>query len=885
MHRKSILPALACLAAGATLGAQAPERGVATVNALVSGLTVTPRVLIVGARPTDADADLIAWLARGHHVETAYLSLTRGESALNYTGREATAALGAVHVQEALAARAIDGGEQFFTRAYDFGPARNAEDAFAHWDHATLLGDAVAIARTFRPQVIITLFRGDSAERDGHRQVSALIARELYDAAGDTLRYPVAKYGMPWTPLSLYEPGGSVTFDSGEYDRILGRTYADIASESRAQLRSFGFATAPWERTGARYWHRTSVRGADSLAVRDSMSFFFGVDTSFRRLQQNTPWEMVSTGRRPLVVQLPALLAEADSARAALDLAHPASVIPHLKRVVELASAARVLLRSCGHPTRDAASALSNTKCRAEWLDVDASLDLVLQRASDALLAAAGIVVEAVADREFLASGDTARVVVTVFNHGDLPVSVNDVSIAGGIAVRMGAAFRIAPHDSVRIMRNIVTLPYAHPWWIFKRKDDFYPSSTMAINGLPQPTVLMRDFRAQGIAIPEAIRRLSDVTTTITIGMTTVTSSAGDVRFRAADPLLGVRTRPISGVPAVTLDFERALSWAEAGKPLSRPLRVTLTSFSDHPQTFHLNAGLAGKVSIDSAPPMITLAPHEAREVTLRLHGRPDTSHFDLGVTGVTASDTFTVGFRTAQYSYLPPLHFFRESALRVQGVDAHVPRRLSVAYIRGAGDDADVALKEIGIPVYVFNAEGLTRFDLAGVSTVVIGPDAFRVDRNLVTQMPRLLDFVRRGGTLVILPNPEAVASSGILPFPVAFAQPVAEGVTHRVVPVAVIEPRSRLLTWPNIIEPADWMAWTGARAAEVPTAADPRYQPVVEMHDPRQPENRNTILSAPLGTGRLVYTSLTLTQQVMGGSPGALRLFVNLLSAGVQE
>ena len=864
--------------------AQAPDRSVQALHALVAGLTVTPRVLIVGARPTDADADLIAWLARGHHVQTAYLSLTRGESALNYTGREATAALGAVHVQEALAARAIDGGEQFFTRAYDFGPARNAEDAFSHWDHLTLLGDAVAIARTFRPQVIIALFRADSIERDGHRQVSAIIARELFDAAADTVRFPAAKFGMPWTPESLHEPGGSITFDAGEFDRIAGRTPADLAAESRAQLRSFGFAMPPWERTGPSHWHRAAVRGADSLAGADSTSVFFGVDTSFRRLQRNTPYEMVSTGRRPLVVQLPAILAESDSARAALDLAHPATVIPHLKRVVELASAARILLRSCGHPARDAASSLSNTRCRAEWLDVDASLDLVLQRASDALLIASGITIEAVADREFVASGDTARVVVTVYNHGETPISVNDVSITGGIAVRMGAAFRVAAHDSVRIMRNVVTLPYAHPWWIFKRNDDFYPSSTMALDGVPRPAVLLRDFKAQGIAIPETIRRLSDVTTTITIDRTTVTSSAGDVRFRAADPVLGVRARPISGVPPVTLDFERALAWAEAGKSLSRPLRVTLTSFSDRPQTFQLRTGLPGKVSVDSQPPSITLAPHEAREVTLRLHGRPDTSHYDLGATGVTPADTFAVGFRTAQYSYLPPLHFFREAALRVQGVDANVPRRLTVAYIRGAGDDADVALKEIGIPVYVLNTEGLTRFDIAAVSTVVIGPDAFRMDRNLVTQMPRLLEFVRKGGTLVILPNPDAVSAGGVLPWPVSYAQPLAEGVTQRAVPVTALEPRSRLLAWPNVIGTADWMAWSGARAASMPSVVDPRYVSAVEMHDPKQPQNRNALLSATLGRGHLIYTSLALTQQVQGGVPGALRILVNLMSAGLE-
>jgi len=865
--------------------AHAQERGVAQLHALVNGLTVTPRVLLIGARPTDADADLIAWLARGHHIQTGYLSLTRGESAPNYTGLETGATLGAIHVQEMLAARAIDGGEQYFTRAYDVGPTRNVAETYVQWDHSNLLGDVVAVVRAFRPHVIIARYRADTADGDGQRQVSAILAREVFDAARDTVRFSTKDYGMPWSPTSVYEPGPGVSTDSREFDHTVGRTFADIAIDSRSQLRSFGFASPPWQRPPVIRLRRVTTRVTDPATADSASALFAGIDTSFARLQWNVPPEGGRDSGRNLVTQMPGLLLWADSARAALDLQRPAAVIPYLKRVVELSSAARVLLRSCRHPARDAAASFSNTKCQPQWLDLDASLDLMQRRAGDALLIAAGITFESVADREFLASGDTAVVTITITNNGDASVSVNDVSVTNAIPVRMTDVVRVPAHASVQVVRSVTSMAYAHPWWIWKRENNFYPSSITALDGVPRPAIFMRDFGIGGIAVPENIRRLSDVTVTLTMGMTTLTSSIGTVSYRTADPVLGVRDRAMSGVPPVTLTFERALEWAQAGKPLKKDVRVILKSFSDKPQRFALKpASPAGIVRMESLPPSVTLAPHDAREASFQLRGAaPAAMRYDLGLLGLAPPDTFEVGFRTAQYSYLPPLHFFRGTTVSVQVVDIEIPSRLSVAYVRGAGDDADVALKGLGVPTYVLNNEGLTRFDLEGISTVVIGPDALRVDRGLLMQGPRLSEFARKGGTVVILANPDAASQPGVLPFSVSYAQPNADQVTREDAPVVMTDATTRLLTWPNVIRPADWKNWVGARALALPTTADARYARPLETHDPGQKDNRNAILVATVGRGRIIYTSLTLTQQISNAVPGAMRLLVNMLSAGL--
>ena len=905
MPLRSIVAAALVLTAAPCLRGQ--ERGAFHLHELVRGLTVTPRVLIIGAGPADADADLIAWLARGHSVQTGYLALTRSESRPNFTGVESGPSLGAVHVEETLAARRHDGGEQYFTRAYDFGVARDPAEVFAQWDHRTLLGDMVRIVRSFRPHVIVAHVARDtssggavwqkchtgpvsqrptgactaaaSAEHDGQQQATAMLAREAYDDAADTTRFPTRGYGPAWSAQAFYEPGGSVSIDAREFDPLRGTSYADDASDSRSQLRSLGFDAPPWQSSGIVQLRRVASRTAASADGAAGHSIFDGIDTTFARLL---------TGGPPGAVRLlPQLLATADSARRLLDLEHPIRIAGLLGHAYELASAARKNLRMCGHPSRDLATSAGSRAgaCDPRWLDFDASIDLVQQRAADAWLAAAGISVESIAHREFLAAGDTAAVSITIFNHGDSTLRVNDVTVSGAVPVRMAEAIRIEAHSSVRVERSVTTLAYAHPWWIWKRDANFFPPSTTPLDGVARLGFQVMDWSASSITIPEGMRRLSDVTATLTLGGATVSASVGQILYRSADPVLGTSARAVSGVPAVTLGFERALEWARAGRPVKRQLRVALKSYSDRPQSFALRPALSGgAIRLDSLP-SVALGPREWRETAVLLRGTPGQMRYELGLNGIAARDTFASGFRTAQYIYLPPLHFFRGSAVYLQGVDVEIPARLAVAYVRGAGDDADVALKQLGIPVWALNNEGLLRFDLGAASTVVIGPDAFLIDPGLAGQRARLNEFVRKGGTLVVMSNQQAATQSGILPFPVSFATPVAERVTRANAPVTAIDPRARVITWPNVIRPPDWSEWTGARALSVPTTADPRYATIVEMHDANQPGNRNTILVGAMGKGRVIYTTLALTQQITNGVPGAMRLFVNLLSAGLSD
>ena len=869
--RRILACSIAFLVSPVALVAQ--ESGPARLSALVKGVTVTPRVLLIGSAPDEADADLIAWLARGHQVETAYLSLTRGENQPNYAGAEAGAAVGAVRAQEALAARAIDGGEQYFTHAYDFGSARNASDALRHWEHTKILGDVVTVVRAFRPHVIVARFAGDTSVHDGKRQLSAMLAREAFDVAADTFQYNVAGYGLPWAVSSVFGPGTGITIDARELDRMIGATYADIASLSRAQHRTSGFATPPWDGTGVVQLRQVATRDGDHPATT---GIFDGVDTTFARLTVSAPADLARL--------LPAIGAYADSARRQLDVEHPATVVAHLARLSELVSSARNLLHGCRHPSpRAALTIVTYRPCTASQLDLDASLDLMVARTSEALINAAGIALTSVADREFVATGDTARVTITVWNHGESRVRVNDVAVTGGIAERMEQAVEVPAHGSVVLERMVTHLSDAHPWWMWKREENFFPYSTVGLDGVARSDVVPKNFAIDDVALPDAMRTVSEAVVTLTVGMTTITSSTRPIAFRSADPMLGVRDRAVSGVPPITLGFERTMEWAVAGKPLKKQVRLIARSFSDRARTFALRTPPGGSaVRLDSLPRAVTLNPHEARELSITLKGTPAQMRYELPLAGMTGAEQFTSGFRSAQYTYLTPIHFFRKSNLYVQGVNVDIPPRLTVAYVRGAGDDIDIALKQLGIPTYSFNAEGLLRFGLEGISTLVFGPDAFRVDPNLAGMSDRFAEFMRKGGTIVMLTNPAALSLPGVVPYPLAVTAPYPDQVSLPNAPVAPIA-KSRLMTWPNSITAADWTEWVGDRATSIPSVVDPRYEHVLEMHDPGEPPNRNALLVAAVGNGRFIYSSITFPQQVTNGVPGAMRLFINLLSAGL--
>ncbi len=243
------------------------------------------RVLWIAAHPDDEDTNLIAWLARGRNVETAYMSLTRGDGGQNLIGNELGEALGVIRTEELLAARRIDGAHQYFGREYDFGFSKSAEETLRHWPRDSVLNDVMTVMRAFRPHIVITTFSGTPRDGHGHHQVSAIIAREAYERAADTVRFPVSRFGRPWMPLKLYRlarfspQDRTLAINVGEYNPYLGLSYQEIAADSRSQHKSQGEGTLRRKGVVYDYLMREDSR-VPAPPAKEEQSIFAGLDTT-----------------------------------------------------------------------------------------------------------------------------------------------------------------------------------------------------------------------------------------------------------------------------------------------------------------------------------------------------------------------------------------------------------------------------------------------------------------------------------------------------------------------------------------------------------------------------------------------------------------------------
>ncbi len=836
--------------------------GATTIAHAVNGFGTTSRVLMIGAHPDDEDTALISWLARGRQVETAYLSLTRGDGGQNLIGNELGEALGAIRTEELLAARRIDFGRQYFTRAYDFGYSKDSAETLEHWPRETLLGDVVRVIRTFRPHVIVAVFSGTARDGHGHHQVSGVLARDAYELAMDTARFPVAEFGSVWTPAKFYRAarfspqGSTVRMNIGEFDVISGRSYGEIAGESRSQHKSQGFGAA--ERRGVLYDYlrREATRVNAETDAHAEQSLFDGIDTTWARHREaaRTP------ALRAVVDSIPVL---ARQARSLLDLQAPSVIVPTLARAVALLEAALIDTpcrlwmprRPCDQPASDLAS----------------SVRIAHERATTALVAAAGIQLEALSDRAFLAFGDTAEATLRVDNRGAWPVTVHGFTPNNALAPTDTLPYVVAADSSAVFTRRLSGARPEGAWWLMtQRQTDM--------------------FSAIGWQAEDQ-RSATQATLRLEVAGTAFTYRVAPLMQRKVDPVKGEVRIPLTAVPAVSLLFDRTLEIARANTTIDRVVRLQVRSYSTRPRTVKLTFALPPGVTSDALPDTMTLGPMEEREIAIAMRGQLGEGKFPLTVVASeeAADDpggqfngtvTYAAGFFTLEYPHIRPVVLFRPSGVWVQGVVTELPTAGPVAYIPGVSDDVSSILRQLDVRVMDIAPEQIAGVDLSQFKVVVLGPRVYQRSPGLEAFNGRLMEFARNGGTVVVQYGQAEMQRTGMLPYMVEMMPP--ERVTIEDVPVRFLDPQARVLTTPNRLDELDFGGWMQERAIYMPTASDTAWKTPVEMNDPGEPPNRHAILVAQVGRGTYVYTTLSLFRQLPAGVPGAIRLFMNLLSAG---
>ncbi|HKP16408.1 MAG TPA: PIG-L family deacetylase [Gemmatimonadaceae bacterium] len=852
---------LLCLAAPRLLSAQ--ERGAVALGEAVAGLDVTGRVLLIGAHPDDEDTQLLTWLARGRQVETAYLSLTRGDGGQNLIGNELGSLLGMIRTEELLAARRVDGGRQFFTRAYDFGFSKTAEETYTHWVKDSILRDVVTVVRAFRPQIIVAVFSGTPRDGHGHHQVSGLLAREVFDAAADTVRFPrSATLGLgAWVPAKFYRAqrfnpsDATLSMNVGELSPFRGMTFAEIASVSRSQHLSQGFGALQRRGTSLDYVKLEASHVSPPIVRETSM--FETLGAAWGRFTG-------ATLRPPARAALDSLPDAVAAVRRVESLIAPAPMVEPLARLLRLLATVRAEL-PC---SRNGLAA----GCTGADGDLAISIETAERRAQTALLAAAGVLVEATAPRELVAVGDTLPVTVSIYNQGK-----QEIRFTGASAWTMtdvgppptGQPVVLAPDSSSRASITISSPRSSYPWWMARpRVGDMFT--------LPPRT----DEEATYLAIGE--ERLFDThaKAALVIAGVPVVVDASPVIYRFADPARGELRRPVASVPPISVRFDGELELARAGVPINRAFVVHLQSATDVPKPVTLSITVPKGLTADSATRRVALAPFGQATMTFQVRGILPAGDHNIQAVATSGEENYGIGWSALEYGHIRPLRYYRYASVRMVAVPAALPRNPRIAYLQGVGDNVGPLLGQLGMQVTTIAASDFATADLSTFGAIVVGPRAFAASPVLAASSSRLHAFARAGGTVVVQYGQLEMQVPGLLPFPITIEQR-AQRVTDENAVVTILDPSSRLLTYPNRITANDFAGWVQERSLYMPATADPHWARLMEMHDPGEPPNQNAVLVAPVGKGAYVYTTLSLFRQLPAGVPGGARLFLNLLAA----
>ena len=873
------------------LSAQVGPQGssVVEVGLALRQLDGVKRVLMIGAHPDDEDSSLLATLARGMGVETAYLSLTRGDGGQNIIGPEMGEGLGIIRTGELEAARVLDGGRQFFTRAFDYGFSSSAAEAFAHWPREEVLRDVVSVIRTFRPQVIISVWAGTPRDGHGQHEASGILANEAFDAAADPGRFPSlgGNAAESWRADKLYHsvrfrgPGSGeapLTIQTGTFDPLLGRSYHQLAMESRSKHRSqeMGAAQTLGDRTSGLRLVQSRVGGLD-----DDRGIFAGIDTMLAGLADGLPARAVPVVRSAIAAYRTAI----HKAGASLDAVQPSRAAGPLGRAYLSLEFTFGLLRGIG----DSAAPL------AEALAVRAGL------VRSALLKAASVVIEVRAGDDLVVAGEDVMLDVQLWNGGPFRIDGAVLRSAGGEqdvalpAEFLGAEGRTEEPQSLEAgeiarwsyrVRLRESLAASRLYYLGAPRDgDMYRwTGDPASEGLPRNArPLLRAVGEFDIHIPELDQPVHVVW-------------GDDAEYVGVNRALGEFREPVLATPALSVAIEPAgMAWPE-GSLESRPVTVVLQNESA--------SGSSGELSFEVP---------EGWEVT------PSSLPFDLRGEGASRGFTFEVrliGTVDGGEVTAPAEHVFRAVATRDDGVRfdervdiidyPHVERTLylrpaevrasvfpvriregiRVGYVMGSGDDGLEALRQLGAAVEEVGPDRVRVGDFSGYDVLVLGIRVYETRPDVVAVNDRILAFAEAGGTVIVQYNKYEYPRGSFAPYPVSMG--VGRGaprVTDENSPFVLLDPESPVFSSPNRIAETDFEGWVQERGLYFLAEWDDRFTPLLELNDPDEEPTRGSLLVAPVGRGLYAYVALAFFRQLPAGVPGAHRLFANLVSLTAED
>lgn len=866
--RRIAVMAVTGLVVGAPAAAQSMEGvGLVPTGLLLRQMHGVKRVLMIGAHPDDEDTSLLTVLARGLGAETAYLALTRGDGGQNLIGGELWEGLGVIRTGELEAARALDGGRQFFTRAFDFGFSKSAEEALSLWPREELLRDVTWVVRSFRPHVIVSVFSGTPRDGHGQHQAAGIMAREVFEAAGDPARFPdqLERGVEAWAPAKLYESrrrffGGAVGADpdamlveTGGLDPLLGRSLFQLSMESRSQHRSQDMgASQPF---GPR---ETGVQLVASRVGGEDGGLFAGVDTTLMAVLDGLIPDAAEAARP----HLEAYVAAAERAQAELG-PDPSGIVPHLSEAFDhLVQARRAVLG-----TGDA--------------EYEAALEQKQDVATRAILAASGIVFDVRAMDDLVVPGQTVEVQAQLWNGGPTDVLTPGLQFVSRQALGLDfVSLQGLGRDGTVASGTLatwtyrLTLPADAPasrlYFLREGRDGAmyrWPDDS-AVWGLPRDLPPLE----WALTFRQAIGGRQ-------VGTRVVASRTW--RYVGVDPARGEFDKQVLIVPELSVDVRPdGMVWPQ-GHAGERPVTVVVRSEAEGGSrgTLTFEAPRGWTVEPASRPFELEGAGAERTlAFALRPDGAPGAGEYAFRAVARTEDGrSFTEGVALIDYEHVPRTAMYSDATASVTVVPVAVADGLRVGYVMGSGDDGPEAIRQMGAAVELLDEDRVRRGDFDALDAVVLGVRAYETRPDLQAASAQLLDFARAGGTVVVQYNRGPLGTLAPAPIEVGRGSP---RVADETAPVRILAPDAPVFTTPNRIGPDDFAGWVQERGLYFASEWDDAYRPLLELNDPGEEPRRGSLLVAPVGEGVFVYTALSFFRQWADRVPGAYRLFANLVS-----
>ncbi len=815
-------------------GAQNPETiSASDILLRMKKLQVLGSVLYVAAHPDDENTRLLAWLSKDKLYRTGYLSMTRGDGGQNLIGDEQGIELGLIRTQELLSARRVDGAEQFFTRAYDFGFSKSTNESLNIWNEQKILSDVVWVIRKFQPDVIITRFPEDKRAGHGQHSASAVLARLAFKAAADPNQFPEQfAYGVhPWQAKRLFLNTfrfGTVNITSedqmkievGGYNVLEGKSYGEIAADSRSQHRSQGFGIPHSRGNATEYFTETAGEKADSSLMENI----------------NCSWGRIPGGD-------------------AID-----------KRIQEM-----ITKYNPSEPYRSVTDLIAVYKT-IKALPAGYWRDKKMQETMQLIKACSGLYLEATVPEGYAIRNQTVPVTIRVVNRAPVSISVLSVSMN-----RQDTTWNqvLQPEVNYSLVRQISLkgIPISQPYWLVE------PMSPGSYNVQDQTLI----GRPENPPALEGVFNLNISGVDLTFNQ--------PVNYKYTDPVKGEIFEPLTIVPAQMAYCEPDLL------VFNRGLEKDLVIRSQWKTTYHPleentlihPAGLSIEKKPVSAATSISLTPipgFETRMAAVTSNGTDYRLKSDLdkdlnAATWATRSgngvtDTL-LQCRTIFYEHIPRIDYFNPAKSTVVSVNLKIRGR-RIGYIEGAGDKVPEVLSAMGYTVVKLNESNINTGFLENLDAVITGLRAYDVHDWLAGKYDVLMNYVKNGGNLIVQYNRNrGTDSTGIGPYPFVISN---IRVTEEDAPVHFLLPEHPVLHFPNEITDKDFTSWIQERGIYFVQRMDPHYQAIFSMHDSGEPDQNGSLIIAGYGKGTFAYTGLVFFRELPAGVPGAYRLLANIIA-----